>query len=196
MIKSGLSLPLALGMTLTAYAGSAQLAILPLLAVAAPLWVVFFTALLANLRFVVYSTTIRSVFVGQPALHRLGLGYLIGDIVLLKFLAFRQNQPHSPHHLAYFIGGASFNWMVWQVSSIIGIVAAEWIPLSWGLELAGTLALLALVVPACARWRPLAGVATAAVTAALTFAWPLKLGLLASVLAGVAVAMALEKPAR
>ena len=41
MVKSGLSVPLALLMGLTVYAGSAQLAVLPLMVVGAPLWVLW-----------------------------------------------------------------------------------------------------------------------------------------------------------
>jgi hypothetical protein len=62
MVKSGMSLPLALLMTLTVYAGSAQLAVLPLMAVGAPLWVVWFTAFCVNLRFVILSSMWRSFF--------------------------------------------------------------------------------------------------------------------------------------
>ena len=40
MVHAGLSVPLALLMILTVYAGSAQLASLPLLAAGAPMWVV------------------------------------------------------------------------------------------------------------------------------------------------------------
>lgn len=40
MVKSGLSVPLALLMSLVAYAGSAQLAALPLIAASAPTWVI------------------------------------------------------------------------------------------------------------------------------------------------------------
>ena len=41
MVKGGLSVPLAALMTLLAYAGSAQLAALPLLAAGAPMWVIW-----------------------------------------------------------------------------------------------------------------------------------------------------------
>jgi hypothetical protein len=60
MVKSGMSLPLAVFMTLTIYAGSAQLAVLPLMAVGAPLWVLWFTAFCVNLRFVILSTMWRA----------------------------------------------------------------------------------------------------------------------------------------
>lgn len=40
MVKSGMSVPVAVVMSLLVYAGSAQLAVIPLLAAGAPLWVV------------------------------------------------------------------------------------------------------------------------------------------------------------
>jgi predicted branched-subunit amino acid permease len=55
MMQSGLSLWQSLLMTLIVYAGSAQLAALPLLAAGAPIWVIAFTALMVNLRFVIFS---------------------------------------------------------------------------------------------------------------------------------------------
>jgi predicted branched-subunit amino acid permease len=48
MAKSGLSLPLAVLMSLTVYAGSAQLASLPLLASGAPMWVIWAAAFCAS----------------------------------------------------------------------------------------------------------------------------------------------------
>ena len=44
MVKSGMSVPLALFMTFTVFAGSAQLASLPLIAAGAPMWVIWATA--------------------------------------------------------------------------------------------------------------------------------------------------------
>ena len=44
MVKSGMSVPLALIMSLLVYAGSAQLAVIPLLATGGPMWVVWLTA--------------------------------------------------------------------------------------------------------------------------------------------------------
>ena len=55
MVKTGLTVPQALGMTLLVFAGSAQLASLPLIAASAPIWLIFATALVVNLRFVILS---------------------------------------------------------------------------------------------------------------------------------------------
>ena len=74
MVKTGMPVALALLMSLLVYAGSAQLAVLPLLAVGAPLWVVWLTAACVNLRFVIFSNMWRSYFAPLPLRQRLTLG--------------------------------------------------------------------------------------------------------------------------
>lgn len=192
MVKSGLSTLEALGLSLLAYAGSAQLAALPLITTLAPLWLVLVTAIIVNLRFVVYSTAIRSHFGHLPARSRLWLGYIVGDIMFVRFSNLLEREPEYPHKIVYYTGGAVANWVVWQVSSIVGIFAAQLIPQSLGLELAGTLALVALVVPLCRHLPTLGGVLVAALVAVLTHHLPMRLGLLCAVVAGMLVALGLE----
>jgi predicted branched-subunit amino acid permease len=55
MVSAGLSRSEAVGMSLLVFAGSAQLAVLPLLIAKAPLWVMYATALVVNLRYIIYS---------------------------------------------------------------------------------------------------------------------------------------------
>lgn len=193
MVKSGLSTPEALGLSLLAYAGSAQLAALPLITTLAPLWLVLLTAIIVNLRFVVYSTAIRTHFATLSSRSRLWLGYIVGDIMFVRFTSLLEREPEYPHKIAYFAGGALANWLVWQVSSIIGIFAAKLIPQSLGLELAGTLALVALVVPLCRYLPTLGGALVAAVVAVLTHELPMRLGLLCAVIVGMVVALGLER---
>lgn len=57
MARSGL--PLVLALSLLMFAGSAQLAVLPLLAGGAPLWVAWATAACVNLRFLIFGTMWR-----------------------------------------------------------------------------------------------------------------------------------------
>ncbi len=192
MVKSGLTVAQALGLSLAAYAGSAQLAALPLIAAAAPLWLVTATALVVNLRFVVYSAMIRGQFAHLPPARRALLGYLVGDVMLARFMTLVQQEPGYPHRVAYYAGSAIANWLAWQVSSIAGILAADAIPAAWGLELAGTLALIALVVPLCARAPALGGVLVAGVVALLAHELPLRLGLALAIICGMAAALALE----
>jgi predicted branched-subunit amino acid permease len=192
MVKSGLTITQATGFSLLAYAGSAQLAALPLIAGAAPVWVVGFTALIVNLRFLVYAAYTRGGFMHLSAARRAVLGFLVGDVMFVRYVALLTLEPNYPQRVAYYLGGAVSNWVVWQVASILGIFGADVIPTDWGLELAGTLALVALVVPLCAQRPALAGVVVSSAIAIVARGLPLRLGLLLAVLGGMAAALAVE----
>ena len=93
MVKVGLTTAQALGMTLLVYAGSAQLAALPLIAAAAPIWVVLLTATVVNLRFVIFSAGLRPFFRRFSLGRRLFLGYVTTDIGFALFLSRFANAP-------------------------------------------------------------------------------------------------------
>lgn len=193
MAKSGLTVAQSLGMTFLAYAGSAQLAALPLMAAFAPLWLVTLTAVIVNLRFVVYAMVLRQHLAHLSLNTRLWLGYLTGDVMFVRYSTLLEQEPDYPQRVAYFAGGATCNWIVWQVASILGIFAAGAIPAQWGLGLAGTLALIALVVPLCRDRAALTGVLVSGAVAVLAHDLPLRLGLLLGIVVGCAVAIALQR---
>ena len=189
MIKSGMSLPLALFMGLLVYAGSAQLAVLPLMAVGAPMWVVWFTAICVNLRFVILSSMWRSYFAHLRLRHRLAIAYFSGDVIFVGFMKRYPDARPQPEQLPYFWGAASTNWLAWQIPSTLGILLAEQVPLSWGLGFAGVLALMGVLLSMLndrATWVADVVAASAAVAA---FALPLKLNILVAIAAAVAAGL-------
>ena len=193
MVKSGLSVPLALFMGFTAYAGSAQLAVLPLIAVGAPLWVVWFTAICVNLRFVILSSMWRSYFSHLSLRHRLTAAYFSGDVIFVNFMRRYPDAKPKPEQLPYFWGAAITNWVAWQIPSTLGIFLADQIPLSWGLGFAGVLALLGVLLSMLndrATWVASVVACTAAVAA---FALPLKLNILVAIAAAVAAGLVAEQ---
>jgi predicted branched-subunit amino acid permease len=194
IVNAGMTVPIALVFTLMVFAGSAQLATLPLLAVGAPLWVVWITAALVNLRFVIFSAASRSYFVSLPWRQRLLAGYLNGD---LGFALFQRRfadatERGTAEQYGFFYGGAIVNWVAWQIASIAGILLGGLAPTEWGLELAASLALLAVLIPMANKAPALAGIVVTAVLSVLTVGMPMKLGLMVSVLVGGAVAMAAD----
>ena len=196
MVKSGMSVPMALLMSLLVYAGSAQLAVIPLLAAGAPLWVVWLTAACVNLRFVIFSSMWRTYFQPLPLRQRLTIGYFSGDVIFVAFMKrFPEPRP-GPGQVPYFWGAASVNWAAWQIPSIAGILLAHAIPLSWGLGFAGVLALLGILLSLLfdrATWLATGVAATAAIAA---FALPLKLNILVAIAAAVAAGLMMESVER
>jgi predicted branched-subunit amino acid permease len=181
MVKSGLTLAQCLGMTLLVFAGSAQLASLPLIAAGAPLWVLLGTAFCVNLRFVIFSAQWRHYFGHLPRPRRWAIGYLAGDLNFVNFVKrFPDPQP-GPGQEAYFWGSVSVNWTAWQTASVTGILLAERIPTAWGLGFAGVLALLGMAYSLLNErvlWA-VAGVAGAVSIAA--YALPFKLHIVAAI---------------
>ena len=180
MVKSGMSVPLALIMSLLVYAGSAQLA------------VVWLTAACVNLRFVIFSSMWRSYFQHLPRRQRTTLGYFSGDVIFVAFMK-RYPQPiPEPSQVPYFWGAASVNWLAWQVPSIAGILLADAIPLSWGLGFAGVLALLGVLLSLVFDRATTLATLVAASVAVATFALPLKLNILVAISAAVVAGLVVE----
>lgn len=192
MIKSGLSLPQAFGMTLLAFAGSAQLASLPLIAADAPIWVVFCTAIAVNLRFVIFSALLAPHFAHLPVRQRFVLGYCSGDMTAALFLQRYPTDAPVPGKAAFLKGLMYPNWIAWQVGSIAGILLGSAVPAEWGLGFAGTLAIVCIMVPLVMNRPALAGVAVAGAVAVALVGLPYKLGLLAAIIVGMLAAMAVD----
>ena len=197
MVKSGMGVVEALFMALTVFAGSAQLAAIPLMLGGAPIWVILATAFCVNLRFVVFSAHMRPFVMHLPLRLRLLGGYLTGDLTYVLFIK-RHPQPATDEagrlaQVAYLAGNGSINWFSWTSSSLLGVVLANWIPTRWGLGFAGILALVGMtcsLVTSPLR-RVAAGVAAMAGVAA--YALPLKLNILVAIAAAVGLCLMLEK---
>ena len=197
MIKSGMSLFESLAMTLLVYAGSSQLAAIPLIAAGAPVLVIWATGFCVNLRFVVFSAHMRPYLMHLPRPWRLFTGYITADISYVMFTKRFHRPPQDAAErqaqLAYLLGGCATNWGSWQLASLTGIALAHSVPAEWGLGFAGILALLGVSCSlATSRLRVVsAGVAGAAAVAA--FALPFKLNIVVAIAAAVALALLLEK---
>ncbi|HEU5138295.1 MAG TPA: AzlC family ABC transporter permease [Steroidobacteraceae bacterium] len=188
MVKGGLSVPWAIMMSLIVYAGSAQLAALPLIAAGAPLWVIVATGLITNLRFVIYSAALRPYFADEPWRKRAALGFFMTDFTFTRFMRAAQEGELPARSDSWFAGVCANNWITWQVSALTGIVGASYVPTDWGLEFTGTLALVALVGPSLNARPAIVGAVTAAVVALIAYPLPFKLGLFCGAIAGIVAA--------
>ncbi|HEY0824976.1 MAG TPA: AzlC family ABC transporter permease [Ramlibacter sp.] len=186
MAKSGMGVPLAVFMAIVVYAGSAQIAALPLIAAGAPMWVVWATTLCVCLRFMAFSFHYRPYFTHLPRRQRLACSFLMGDTNFALFFRRFSEPAQGQRHVDYFLGSSLVTFGVWQVSIITGIVAGYGIPAAWGLGFAGTMALLALT---CTQLRnPTTWIAAvvAACAAVAAYALPLKLNIVVAIAAAIA----------
>nr|WP_231402629.1 AzlC family ABC transporter permease [Caenimonas aquaedulcis] len=187
MAKSGMGVPMAIFMSVIVYAGSAQIAALPLIAAGAPIWVVWATTLCVSLRFMAFSFHYRPYFAHLPRPQRVALSFLMGDT---NFALFIRRFPHWEPGIAhpdYFMGSALLTFGVWQVTIITGIIAGHAIPAAWGLGFAGTMALLALTCTQLRDSTSWVAAVVAAGAAVAAYALPLKLNIVVAIAAAVAV---------
>ncbi len=186
-------------MALFVFAGSSQLASMPLIVAGAPMWVVLATGFCVNLRFVVFSIHLRPYLMHQTLWRRLASGYFTTDMSYVTFVK-RFPHPAKAHDTeaiaaqeAYLAGNCALNWASWVIACVLGVVLSNSIPLQWGLGFAGILALVGIACSlASTRLRMVsAGIAGAAAVAA--FALPLKLNILVGIAVAVVLCLSLER---
>ena len=194
MSKSVLTVPEAIGMSLLVYAGSAQLAALPLFAAGLPIWTVWLTAAVVNLRFVIFSAALQPHFSYMPLFRRTIMGSFNGDLHFVYFMQRYGNQiGYTPGKEGFIWGMALTNFTMWQVSSIVGILLASLFPDSWGLGLAGTMALIPVMIATITSRSTMLAVVVSSVLALLFFELPYRLSLVVAVVGAIAAGMASDE---
>ena len=196
MVKSGMSLFESCAMALLVFAGSSQLAAIPLIVAGAPFWIILTTGFCVNLRFVVFSLHLRDYLMYLPPLRRLLTGYLTTDLTYVLFVRRFAHPPASDAERAaqqaYLIGNCTANWVNWMSASFLGIALANFIPQSWGLGFAGILCLIGILCSLGSTRIRLVAAAVAGVAAVAAFALPLKLNIVAAIGVAVLVSLTLE----
>ncbi len=193
MVKGGIPVSLALLMTLTVFAGSMQLAVLPLISIGAPLWVTLVTGACVNLRFVIFGAQWRPYFMRYPLRQRLVLSYFCGDLNYVLFMKRFKTPRDDEGQIEYHAGGSAVSWFAWQIPSVIGILLADVIPTEWGLGFAGVLALLGMSYSLMSDRASAISAAVAGAAAVAAFSLPLRLNIVAAIAAAVCVGLLMER---
>lgn len=196
MVKAGMSPTEAVAMTMLVYAGSSQLAAIPLLMAGAPAWVIWATGFCVNLRFVVFSLHLRDYLMHLPRWRRLVNGFLTADMSYALFIK-RYPQPSAQPDAraaqeSFLAGNYFLTWVSWCGASLVGVALGNLIPTAWGLGFAGVLCLVGVVCSlANTRLRVVAAV-VAGVAAVAAYALPLKLNVVAAIFVAVLACLWLE----
>ena len=196
MMNSGMSTLEALLMSVIVFAGSSQLAAIPLLTAGAPMWVILATGFCVNLRFVVFSAHLRPFVMHLPLWQRLMTGYLTADLSYVLFVK-RYPQPGTSAaqllaQQAYLAGNCGVNWLAWVSCSLLGVGLSNFVPISWGLGFAGILALLGILCSLASSKLRVVSAGVAGAAAVVAYALPLKLNILVAIAAAVAMCLVIE----
>ncbi|HLZ55936.1 MAG TPA: AzlC family ABC transporter permease [Ktedonosporobacter sp.] len=191
-LSAGIPASIAQAMSAIVFAGSAQFVIAQLIAAGTPALVVILTAFIINIRHMLYSASVA------PSIRKLAgpwkwlLAYLLTDEAYAVTILHYQKVEDDTHTHWYFLGAGLALWVTWQLSTAAGIFLGGHIPASWSLDFTGPLTFIAIVVPTLKDRASTAVALTAAITALLVATLPLKLGIAAAALVGIAVGLALE----
>lgn len=192
MRSSGLSALEATAMNVIVFAGTAQLGTLPLIASGAPLWLIVLTALVLNLRFVIFSAALAPAFEGQSRARRIAASYLLVDTVFIVCADRLKHADDAQWRWGFFLGPALWAWLVWQVFGLAGVLGASAIPQDWSLEFMATIALMVLLVP-LARLRPMLVAAIVGGLGAVALrGMPMRLGVVTGIALGIAAGFVAE----
>ena len=188
-LDAGLGAELTLGLSLLVFAGASQLAALQLIDAGAASVLVVITALLINLRMLMYSAHLG------PHFQHLGVGWRATMAYMLTDQAYAMTIPRlladdpPPANHWFYMGVALPLWVCWQLATAFGFWAGTALPASWELGFIVPLIFLALLMPAV-RSRPaaiaaLVGGSGSVLGQGLPAGLGLTLGALAGIFAGV-----------
>ena len=166
---------------------------MPLIGSGAPLWLIFLTAMVLNLRFIIFSAALAPVFHDHRFMRRLASSYLLVD-GMFAVGADKLQRADDPHwRWGYYIVPSVYCWLLWQLCGAVGVFGAGAIPRDWSLEFMTTIALTVMMIPML-RERPMwVAALVGGLGAVLLRELPLRLGLIAGIALGIGAGFIAER---
>jgi len=196
MVSSGISPLAAMATSLFVFAGASMVASAQLLSQGTPALLVVLATLFINMRFMMYSASLRPLFAGLPLRWRLLVSYLQADnvygLTLMRFSE-QKNSEDEGFRLAYFLGAAALIWLVWQAAVLGGVLIGAGVPPSWRLEFAAPLAFIAMTVPFLRERSMILAALAAGITMVAANGLPLRLNLILAAVVGISAGLLSEK---
>jgi predicted branched-subunit amino acid permease len=196
MVASGIPPLAAMAMSVFVFAGASMVAMAQLVSQGTPEVMIVLATLIINLRFMMYSASLRLHFVHLPLRWRLLVAYLQADNVYgLALGRFSEKSLPLEEKLGFFLGAAVPIWLAWQAAVLAGILIGAGVPASWRLEFAAPLVFVAMTIPLLRDRAMLAAALAAGITVLAASALPLRLNLILAAFAGIAAGLACERQA-
>ena len=181
----GLHLPEAIGFSTLIFAGASQLAALDLLGRDAPVAVAALTAVVINMRMLMYAASLAPHFASlSPGRRALG-AYLLTDQAYALTITRLGREPGWRDAWSYYLGAGVTLWVTWQAMTVAGVFLGDAVPDSVPLDFAVPITFLAILVPAVTDRPTLTAAAVGAAVATVGVSWPANLGMITGALAGI-----------
>lgn len=185
------------------FAGAAQLVIVQMLGAAAGALPIGLTAVLLNLRHLLYSASVAEHVRHLPRRWRVLLAYLLTDeayaVAILRYARPAGEAPEAAgpdlRHW-YFLGCGLTLWGCWQLSTALGIAFGARIPPEWDIDFAVPLTFIALLTLLVKERAGQAAALVAALAVLALAALPFRLGLVLAIVLGLLAGAAVAREGR
>lgn len=180
-------------MSFLVYSGAALLVALQLIQSGAPAIITILSALMVNLRFMMYSASLAPHFQKLTSKWKVLLSYLLSDQAYAVSISHLEDPLNQKMGHWYFFGAAAAMWLTWQSSLFLGMVVGVNLPSSWSLDFTVPLTFLALAVPTIKDKPTLLSALTASLTTVLMGGLPYKIGIVIAAIVGIAVGVIIDE---
>jgi len=177
-IAAGASPVAALAMSMIMFSGAAQIVATQLLAAGAPFAVIVLSCLVVSLRLIMYSAALAPYLRPLDRRWRNLLAYVLTDQAFARTIQRFRDSDDTSGNASYFLGSGVLLWVVWQLSTLVGVFAGKVVPSSWQLEFVVPLCFLAILVPLLRDRVSVLVFAVAAVAVVVLDAMPLRLSMI------------------
>lgn len=166
------------------FAGASQIALIELLNHSSSFLIIVATVFMINLRMAMYSASLSPFYRDLSTFRKAIMAYFLVDQAYAATI-FKLSKGERVDKFLYYMGTGVTMWVVWQISTLFGILAGSKVPPSFSLEFAIPLTFMAILVNFLNEKRFI-------VTALISFMCmiifkniPLNLGFFISIFAGV-----------
>ena len=188
-VQAGLTTSASLALPALVFGGSSQAVMLQMMLNAGELWVAILSGIVVNLRMAIYSAALAPKVRHLPFWKRAATAAFLVDNTFALTQKRAAENPEDPHFLPYYAGMSAAFWPGWVAFCAIGVLAGNILPASWQLDFAIPLSFIAIAAMSV-RGAPLVAAALAGGGASLAlYHMPLKLGLIAACLIGLAAGL-------
>ncbi len=186
-IQTGLSAIQAQCMSLFVFAGAAQLSGLSIIGASGSLFSLLGSTSVISSRHLLYSATFRADVKHLPILKRLAIAFVLTDEMFAVTERYKQ-KTHTFNVGYAFVSGLTF-YIMWNISSLIGILAGQMISnmSELGLDFAIAATFIAMITPSIKSRPTLLAVTVSGFFSVLFHYLDVANGLLISALLGMAV---------
>ena len=191
-LDAGLSTLASQLMSSIVFAGSSQFVTAQLVHDSAPGFVIILTIAVVNLRHMLYSASLAPYLKNLSLKWKALLSYLLTDEAYAPSILNYEKEGITPVSHWFLLGAGFALWLIWQISTALGIFLGAAIPIEWPLDFALPLTFIAMVVPILKNRPMVAAAVSAGVVALLAFGLPYKLGIILAALTGIIVGTVLE----